>query len=512
MAPLIFRPGNIYLAVLCFAILFICTCVIILSLVPPISRDALVHHLAIPKLYLEYGGFFPLPCMSYSYYPMNLDLIYMVALYLGSDIAPKFIHFSFALMTAVLIYKYLKKRLNTSWGLWGVILFLSIPIIIKLSITVYVDLGLIFFSTAALLGILKWIETDFKVKYLLLSGIFCGLAMGTKYNGLIVFFLLTLFVPFIYSRFKNGTSNSQIKALGAGLIFGLMALIVFSPWMIRNYTWTRNPVYPLYNKFFDVQMNPSCPIRWKSENSNKIEKDKITFGRFAYRKFMYGEKWWETVSLPIRIFFQGKDNDFQFFDGKLSILLLLLPLFSFVPIAGSTDPYKYEKKILASFSILFIFFAIFGSVVRIRYLAPMIPCMRPSARAANMPGSSAFILSPRVKRTCATPLSPSSMETRSLNCMLKPLSATVRPLVPIGRAMSSCRVPAAARAVRRIAPRREWPRAGPPAGSRLADAFPPASSRRRPPAWPGAARHARRASWFRADARSATHRAAAGGG
>ena len=30
----------------------------VLSLVPPISRDALVHHLAVPKLYLEHGGIF----------------------------------------------------------------------------------------------------------------------------------------------------------------------------------------------------------------------------------------------------------------------------------------------------------------------------------------------------------------------------------------------------------------------------------------------------------------------
>ena len=375
MVRLKFRPANFYLIGLCLAILFLSTCIIILCLVPPISRDALVHHLAIPKLYLEHGGFFPLPCMSYSYYPMNLDLLYTVALYLGSDIAPKFIHFSFALMTAVLIFKYVKKRMNTNWGLWGAFLFLSIPIVIKLSITVYVDLGLIFFSTAALLVILKWIETDFKVKYLLLAGVCCGLAMGTKYNGLIVFFLLTLFVPFIYSRFKSGTSNVQIKAVGSGLIFGLMALILFSPWMIRNYMWTQNPVYPLYKSFFNVQMDPKCEITSKSEELPQSVERKMAIGRFAYRKFVYGEKWWEMVLLPIRIFFQGKDNDFQFFDGKLSILLLLLPLFSFVSIPGSVDPYKSEKKILVSFSVLFILFAIWGSVVRIRYLSPAIPCL-----------------------------------------------------------------------------------------------------------------------------------------
>ncbi len=299
----------------------------------------------------------------------------MGALYLGSDIVPKFIHFFFALMTAVLIFKYLKKRMNTNWGLWGALLFLSIPIIIKLSITVYVDLGLIFFSTAALLGILKWIERDFKFKYLFLAGGCCGLAMGTKYNGLIVFFLLTLFVPFIYSNIKSKAPDAQIKAIGFGLVFALTAMGVFSPWMVRNYIWTKNPIYPLYGNYFNVQMDPECIIALKNQEFIQFTEGEMTFGRFAYRKFVYGEKWWEMASLPIRIFFQGKDNDFQFFDGKLSIMLLVLPLFSFVSIAGSINSYKYEKKVLASFSVLFILFAIFGSVVRIRYLAPVVPCL-----------------------------------------------------------------------------------------------------------------------------------------
>ena len=80
--------------------------VIILACVPPISRDALVHHLAIPKLYLKHGGIYEIPSLKFSYYPMNLDLLYIIPLYFGNDIIPKFIHFAFALLTAWLIFKY----------------------------------------------------------------------------------------------------------------------------------------------------------------------------------------------------------------------------------------------------------------------------------------------------------------------------------------------------------------------------------------------------------------------
>ena len=137
-----------------FAALFIS--IIVLSLVPPISRDALVHHLAVPKLYLQHGGIYEIPSMEFSYYPMNLDLLYLLPLYFGVDIVAKFIHFTFGLFTAIIIYFYLKDRINKIYALLGVIFFLSTPIIVKLSTSVYVDLGLVFFSTLSLLSVLEW--------------------------------------------------------------------------------------------------------------------------------------------------------------------------------------------------------------------------------------------------------------------------------------------------------------------------------------------------------------------
>ena len=236
--------------------------IVLLSWVPPVSRDALTHHLAVPKLYLQNGGIYEIPSIGFSYYPMNLDLLYIIPLYFGSDIAPKFIHFIFALLTAWLIYGYLVKRLGVVWALLGALFFLSVPIIVKLSITVYVDLGLVFFSTASILVLLKWIDNRFQLKYLILSAACCGLALGTKYNGLLVLFILTVLIPFIFISNSKKTLNKkkpankeesiriQFKAVGFGAIFCAVALLVFSPWMIRNYIWKYNPVYPLYDSFF----------------------------------------------------------------------------------------------------------------------------------------------------------------------------------------------------------------------------------------------------------------------
>ena len=285
----------------------------------------------------------------------------------GNDIIPKLIHFGFALLTAWLIFGYLRRRLNTVYALLGVVFFLSLPIIVKLSITVYVDLGLIFFSTASLLLLLKWIETDFKLRFLLLSGGLCGLAIGTKYVGLITFFLLTLFVPFLYSRYSQNNGGGFIKAVTYGILFFAAALLVFSPWMIRNYHWKSNPVYPLYNSWFNPPSPPSKEIV-----SNQAEK-KGGLGLFTYRTIVHGEPWWQVALLPIRIFFEGKDGSDQYFDGKLNPFLLILPIFAFFRVREGPKALDREKKIFLAFAVLFFAFAFFSNVIRIRYLAPIIP-------------------------------------------------------------------------------------------------------------------------------------------
>jgi hypothetical protein len=353
--------------------------IVILASTPPVSRDALTHHLAIPKLYLKQGGIYEIPNAGLSYYPMNLDLLYMIPLYFGNDIIPKFIHFAFALLTGWLIFRYLKRHSELPYAILGVVFFLSIPVIVKLSITVYVDLGLIFFSFAALINLFKWIETDFKLKSLVASAICCGLALGTKYNALICFFLLTLFTVFIYSRLSPSTYAKQTKALVYGAVFMLIAAIVFSPWAIRNFIWTHNPLYPLYNSWFnptktEVQgiAGPRMEQNSKEDANAGIRPSKGRWTHFAIRKIIFNEKWWEIALIPIRIFFQGRDDNPKYFDGKLNPLLFILPFFAFTGIRSNPRQLQIEKKTMLAFAVLFIFLAFVLRDMRIRYIGPVI--------------------------------------------------------------------------------------------------------------------------------------------
>jgi hypothetical protein len=343
------------------------TAIVILSCVPPVAKDELVHHLAVPKLYLKHGGMYEISFMPFSYYPMNLDLLYLIPLYFGNDIIPKFIHFSFALLTAGLLFGYLKRRMGVNYALLGVVFFLSIPIIVKLSISAYVDLGVLFFSFASLLLLLKWVESGFRSKFLILSGTMVGLAMGTKYNAIVTGVLLTLFVPILYARQGKG---NFIRSAFQGVLFLFIALLVFSPWVMRNYTWKKNPIYPLYEHAFNPQESTAS-----GEDQSQNKAINAGLGVFVIRKGIYHESWWEIALMPIRVFLEGQDGSPKHFDGKLNPFLLFLPVFAFWRIREEEDRVRREKWVMLAFAVLFFSVAFFTCDLRIRYIGPIIPVL-----------------------------------------------------------------------------------------------------------------------------------------
>jgi hypothetical protein len=382
----------------------------LMAAVPPVDRDGLTHHLAIPKLYFERGGLVELPDIPFSYYPMNLDLLFMLPLAWGNDILPKYIHWAFALATGLMIFLFVRQRSDTVFGLLGALLYLSLPVVMRLSTMVYVDLGLACFTFASLKAILRWGVENFRIRQILLAGMWSGLALGTKYNGLIALPLLGMMVVFIYARRaglprdRRANSNPDnrlgksffgpseadrsvvtnlpsplsrsstgggcvfISATGWALVFVLVSLVVFSPWMIRNVHWTGNPIYPMLQGVF------TGPDRSEAEpwgSTSDLAHD--TGGTVAVHRFVFKEPLWYVALLPLRVFFEGRDDDPRRFDGRLNpFLLLLAPLACFRP-RGLRDPQRMEDVALLAFSILYILMAIFTSSVRVRYLMPAIP-------------------------------------------------------------------------------------------------------------------------------------------
>ena len=333
---------------------------VLLNLTPPISRDALIHHLAVPKLWLLNGGFYETPWSEFSYYPMNIDLLYLVCLYFKSDIAPKFIHFAFGFGTGLLVYNYLKNRFGKNWGLLGFLIFFSTPVVVHLSTTAYVDLGMTFFTTSSILAFVRWRDESYSnAKWLVLSAVCMGLAAGSKYNAMIAWFFLNLMLIFCYSK----DTKRELPALKSGVVFFIITLLVVSPWYIKNYILTANPLYPLFDNFFKVLHHAGDGGGGLAAAGNNFDA-----GIFQRREMMFGESFWETILIPIRIFFQGKDGSAQYFDGVLNPILVVM-----LPFAFLKQDFGRDKALFFSFSVFFLLMACFLTVIRIRYILPVIP-------------------------------------------------------------------------------------------------------------------------------------------
>lgn len=359
MNPKVFE--NIATFVICTTIVVFLCAEFIMNITPPISRDALIHHLAVPKLWLKHGGIYEIPWAEYSYYPMYINLIYLVCLYFNNDIAPKFIHFGFGLATGWLIYLYLKQKLLRNWGLLGMVIFITTPIVVWLSTSAYIDLGMTFFTTGSVLAFIKWRDSDYiRFKWFLISSFCMGIAIGSKYNALIAWFIVNLMLMLCFAR----DTKRQKSAITYGLMFFLITVLVASPWYLKNYFYTGNPFYPLFNGFFKLLHHPK--VQETLHGQAIVKTGKVSF--FKMREVMYGESFWETLLIPIRMFFQGQDNSYRYFQGSLNPILIL-----FLPFIFLSKQYVKDKLFFACFSVVFIIIAFFLTAKQVRYILPVIP-------------------------------------------------------------------------------------------------------------------------------------------
>jgi 4-amino-4-deoxy-L-arabinose transferase-like glycosyltransferase len=328
---------------------------IVLGFLPPTARDELTHHLAIPKLYARAGRIIEVPMAPYAYYPMLLDMLYTPLIYWGYDFIAKHIHALFGFLTGLLVYAYLTRRLSRLYGLLGFFFFISTPAVLRLSHWAYIDLGITFYATASLLCLLRWGEEREGWHWLALAGLSVGFALATKPNGLLAALLLALLFVLVIGRVPREPPSRVVSAVG---LFAGLALLPFTPWVVKNWLQTGNPFYPLLGSFFAAR------------SSSVVDAASfVGLGIFEKRHLLYGESIWQILGLPLRVFFTGQDDNPQYFDGVLTPVLVVLLPWAFKGKWGE------DKKLIALFAVGYLALALFLIDMRIRYILLIVPSL-----------------------------------------------------------------------------------------------------------------------------------------
>jgi hypothetical protein len=169
-----------------------------------------------------------------------MGILYSVGmLFIPDSIVPQLTHFLMGILSLGLVFTYTRQKFGRNAALISSMVFYSISTISWLSGTALSELGVTFFTLFAMITFLRYIEVEDR-RWLILSGIGIGAALGTKIHAIFGFGVYgTLFlIDLIVSR-------RSLKTVVINLaIVGSTVLLLAGPWYLRSYIERGNPIFP----------------------------------------------------------------------------------------------------------------------------------------------------------------------------------------------------------------------------------------------------------------------------
>jgi len=222
--------------VLLFSILIIP--LLLRAATPPYSPDEGIYQLAVPKLFVEQGRIFPTYDNFSGNMPMLIHMHYVICLMAKAEIAAKIFSLLLAASTAVMLYAFGKRFFGRVTGLFALFIFFAAGMVVEVAVTTRIDVtlaGMLFATTYALI---VWLETQSR-SWLYVAGMLGGFSLSIKYSAIL--WLLLLGVTFIVEGMRRKGFTFVIRE---GAVFIAIAVIIASPWYVKNAIWFHNPVYP----------------------------------------------------------------------------------------------------------------------------------------------------------------------------------------------------------------------------------------------------------------------------
>ena len=216
------------------------------ALAPPSMTDwdSLAYHLAVPKMYLEHGGFRYINFVSHSNFPYLMEMLYLPGLALNQPSASKMMHYWTGALLILAIVVFVRRHLNAKAAPTAAVAVAGMPIVLWEATTAYVDLATALYTVLAIHLLLAYFDT-YDRRYLIGCGIAAGFAASTKMTGLAVVLLAVLWLIFDRLAVERVFPwRSMLMLLG-------IALLVCSPWYVKSALYTGNPVYPFFYSIFD---------------------------------------------------------------------------------------------------------------------------------------------------------------------------------------------------------------------------------------------------------------------
>lgn len=207
---------------------------LVIALAPPTSFDGLTYHLTLPKYYLFEGRINYIPELMYWGMPQLSEMAFTLAMKFGGAEAAATLQWMVGLIALGAIFSFVQQMLNKNSAWIAVASLLCGWTLSDALSRAYVEWSLVLYGALFLIQLNQWRATRARAD-LIWSAIFAGFALSTKYMGgiLIVAGIVVIAFDLRHKFFKDA------------FLFGLIASLVLTPWLVKNCLATGNPFYPI---------------------------------------------------------------------------------------------------------------------------------------------------------------------------------------------------------------------------------------------------------------------------
>ena len=354
------------------------------SLSPPIAKDTLLYHFAVPKAFVAQHSNALIDGNIASYLSLGTEMQYAWAMLLGNlydaragEAAAGAVGFMFFPLLLLAIFGWARETgISRTWALISTAIFATVPTAYHVASSGYIDLSLALYVTLAIYSLTRWWNSQSKGDAVLMA-IFLGAALSIKLTALFVFAAFALVILLRAREAKNpvttvpgsdragGANTGKIVAIGFAAL--LLAGVIASPWYLRTWAVTGSPVFPFYMSIWKGEA-----AGWDVERSNLFQAMNSQYGGADLNKLNY-------LTAPVRVSIMAQPEQPANYDGVLGVAFLIgLPILIW-------GLWKFdlpvEAKIGSGIAAIMFLFWLFSSQ-QLRYLLPMLPVLAISIAAS----------------------------------------------------------------------------------------------------------------------------------
>ncbi len=211
------------------------------ALSPSLAGDGLDYHLTAATRPLQTGRFVYLPTLTYTNWPCGTEMLFSLLLGISYKAPSALIQFAAGLLVCGTIWVLANRLSGKTTAVISLILLLLITDFWAEICVSMVDVTLTAFTMLAIMCLQHVFldENESETRWDVLAALFAGLAATTKLTGFWV--IVCSSSMYILIQFKRSRSISPIRTF----VFTATSVAVVTPWLIKSWVLTGNPIYPL---------------------------------------------------------------------------------------------------------------------------------------------------------------------------------------------------------------------------------------------------------------------------